>query len=69
MQQLCPKTIDVHFNHNAHFNHNDAFTVSIIIKQFQQLTSKVNMPTGINTCNNRDYDLTEVLNSQRGCAS
>ena len=29
---------------------------------------KANMPTGINTCNNRDYGLTEVLNSQRQCA-
>ena len=27
----------------------------------QQLISKVNMPTGINTCNNRDYDLTEAV--------
>ena len=24
--------------------------------------SKVNIPTGINTCNNRDYDLTDVVN-------
>ena len=23
------------------------------------------MPTGINTCNNTDYDLTEVLSTQR----
>ena len=35
-------------------------------KTVQQLASKVNMPTdiNINPCNNRDYDLTEVLNSQ-----
>ena len=39
------------------------------LSQFQQLASKANMPTGIKTCNNRDYNLIEVLKSQRQCAS
>ena len=61
MQQSCSKTIDIGFNHN------NAFTVWTTTKYFQQMTSKANKPTGINTCNNRDYDLTEVLNSQWQC--
>ena len=48
-QQSCSKTIDVHFNHN------DIFTVQVITKQFQQLASKVNMLTEINTCNNKRF--------------
>ena len=30
-------------------------------KAIQQLATKTNMSTGINTCNNSDYNLTEVL--------
>ena len=43
----------------VHFNCNDVFTVELSQSSSK---SKVNIPTGINTCNNRDYDLTEVVN-------
>ena len=59
MQQYHLKTIDVHFKCN------DAFTVLIIKEQLQQLATKTNMPTGINTCNNMDYDVIEMPSSQR----
>ena len=64
MQQQRLKTSDVQLKCN------DAFTVSIITEQFQQLAIKINMPTGINTCNNIDcdVDLIEVLSSERQCA-
>ena len=52
---------------NVQFKHNDAFTVWIITEQFQQLAIKINMPTGINTCNNIDCDVIEVLSSDRQC--
>ena len=59
MQQQCLKTSDVQFKCN------DAFTVWIITEQFQELAIKINMPTGINTCNNIDCDVIEVLSSER----
>ena len=62
MQQQRLKTSDVQFKHN------NAFTVWIITEQFQLLAIKINMPTGINTCNNIDYDVIEVLSTQRQCA-
>ena len=62
MQQQCLKTSDVQFKCNY------AFTVWIIIEQFQQLAIKINMPTGITACNNIDYDIIEVLSSDRQCA-
>ena len=61
MQQQCLKTSDVQFKHN------DAFTVWIITEQFQQLAIKMNMQTSINTCNNIDCDVIEVLSSERQC--
>ena len=61
MQQQCLKTSDVQFKRN------DAFTVWIITEQFQQLAIKKDMPTGINTCNNIDCDVIEVLSSGRQC--
>ena len=62
MQQQRLKTSDMQFKLN------DAFTVWIIIEQFQQLAIKINMQTGINTCNNIDCDVIEVLSSERQCA-
>ena len=59
MQQQCLKTSDVQFKRN------DTFTVWIITEQFQELAIKINMPTGINTCNNIDCDVIEVLSSER----
>ena len=61
MQQQCLKTSDVQFKRN------DTFTVLIITQQFQQLAIKINMPTGINTCNNIECDVIEVLSSDRQC--
>ena len=61
MQQQCLTTSDVQFKCN------DAFTVWIITEQFQQLAIKINMPTGINACNNIDCDVIEVLSSKRQC--
>ena len=61
MQQQCQKTSDVQFKLN------DTFTVWIITEQFQQLAIKINMPTGINTCNSIDCDAIEVLSSERQC--
>ena len=61
MQQSCSKTADVYFNRN------DAFTVELSQSSSNSWHVRQNMPTGINTCNNKDYDLTEVLNSQRQC--
>ena len=58
MQQQCLKTSDVQFKRND---------VWIITEQFQQLAIKINMPTGINTCNNIDCDVIEVLSSERQC--
>ena len=62
MQQQRLKTSDIQFKRNS------AFTVWIITEQFQLLAIKINMPTGINTYNNIDYDVREVLSSQRQCA-
>ena len=62
MQQQRLKTSDVQFKRS------DTFTVWIITEQFQQLAIKINMPTGINTCNNIDCDVIEVLGSDRQCA-
>ena len=59
MQQQCLKTSDVQFKRI------DTFTVWIITEQFQQLAIKIKMPTGINTCNNIDCDVIEVLSSDR----
>ena len=58
MQQQRLKTSDVQFQHD------NAFTVWIITEQFQQLAIEINMPTRINTCNNIDYNVIEVLSSR-----
>ena len=54
---------------NVHFDQNNLLAVYIVPKQFQQLACNVNMPTAINTCNDRDYNLIEVLNTQGQCVT